>query len=80
MRHDHSPARPSLHKSEATSRRGSGLARAIRGALGHYRAWRRRRIAVRHLGDLDDYLLRDIGITRSEILRATRRGALPRHD
>ena len=37
------------------------------GAWRAYRAARQRRHAIRHLGTLDDRLLRDIGITRGQI-------------
>ena len=35
-----------------------------------FTAWRRYRLAVRQLGDLDDRALRDIGLTRSQIRKA----------
>ncbi len=81
MRHDPAAARRTRPpESDAVLRSGSRLAHAIRGAFSRYRAWRRRRIAVRHLSELDDYLLRDIGITRAEVFRATRYGRPQRHD
>jgi uncharacterized protein YjiS (DUF1127 family) len=35
-----------------------------------YRDWRSRRVAIRHLRQADEYLLRDIGIDRHEIAAA----------
>jgi uncharacterized protein YjiS (DUF1127 family) len=35
-----------------------------------FTAWRRYRIAVRQLAELDDRTLRDIGLNRSQIQRA----------
>jgi uncharacterized protein YjiS (DUF1127 family) len=67
-------AGPRCHEFEAShATRGRSLS-VLRGAIARYRAWRRRRIAVRHLSDFDDYLLRDIGISRSEIVHVTRHG------
>ena len=39
-------------------------------AAGALRQWYRRRCDMRHLMELDDYLLRDVGITRDEVARA----------
>ena len=39
-----------------------------------FAAWRRHRIAVRQLADLDDRALRDIGLTRGEIRTAVLHG------
>lgn len=41
--------------------------RILRNLYRELREWRARRVAVRHLTDLDDYLLRDIGIERADI-------------
>jgi uncharacterized protein YjiS (DUF1127 family) len=43
-----------------------------------YRRWRLRRIAIRHLETVDDYLLRDVGINRFDI-HGVVNGALPRY-
>ena len=46
------------------------LANLIRG----FAEWRRYRVAVRQLSDLDDRILRDIGLSRSEIKRVALNG------
>lgn len=53
------------------------LLRAAAAALARYRAWRRRRIAMKHLREFDEHLLKDIGISRSDIHRVTRTGRMP---
>jgi len=39
-----------------------------------FAAWRRYRIAVRQLADLDDRTLRDIGLNRTQIRQAAQHG------
>jgi uncharacterized protein YjiS (DUF1127 family) len=39
-----------------------------------YAAWRKYRVAIHQLADLDDRSLRDIGISRSQIKGAVRNG------
>ena len=49
----------------------------MRGAYDAFRDYRARRRAVRTLGEMDDALLKDIGISRSEIglvVRGLKRG------
>jgi uncharacterized protein YjiS (DUF1127 family) len=41
------------------------------------RAWRERRVALRALQGLDDRMLRDIGLTRADLLDFARRRPLP---
>jgi hypothetical protein len=79
------PGGQSMLRSDAIAdRSGSGI-NALRGTLG--RAWARvqpllvvsaqdgiARRAERHLVEMPDYLLRDIGIARSDIGRAVRQG------
>jgi uncharacterized protein YjiS (DUF1127 family) len=43
------------------------LAAAFRAAFEAFRAYRARRLAMHSLYGLDDHILRDIGLTRSEI-------------
>ena len=53
---------------------GAGLARCAAAALGNalHRWWRHARDR-RHIMQLDDHLLRDVGLTREEVVR----GILP---
>jgi uncharacterized protein YjiS (DUF1127 family) len=46
------------------------LAQLVRG----FAAWRRYRIAVQQLAELDDRALRDIGLNRTQIQRVARYG------
>jgi uncharacterized protein YjiS (DUF1127 family) len=50
---------------------GGRAADLASGFIGSLRAWRKRSLARRHLMDLDDRLLRDIGLTRSDVLHSS---------
>jgi uncharacterized protein YjiS (DUF1127 family) len=66
------------HKNEGWQRRHKShitmLAEILTGylalALRGYRKWSLRRAAIRHLQSVDEYLLHDIGINRSDIRTA----------
>ena len=55
----------------------NGIAESVANAVGAVRTWNARHAAVRDLSRLDDHLLKDIGIHRSEI-RAAVNGMLSR--
>ena len=55
----------------------SAVAESVANAVGAVRAWRARRASIDELSRLDDHLLKDIGIHRSEI-RAAVNGMLSR--
>ena len=55
----------------------STIAKTLRGVVAMFNKFRARRDAVRHLQNLDDHLLRDIGIDRSEIHDAVKRATTP---
>ncbi len=55
----------------------SAVAESVANAVGAVRAWRARRASIDELSRLDDHLLKDIGIDRSEI-RAVVNGMLSR--
>jgi len=46
---------------------------ALRNVLGLLRRWRERAYSRRQLCELDDHILRDIGLTRDEVLREAAR-------
>ncbi len=46
---------------------------ALRSVLGLLRHWRERAYSRRRLCELDDHILRDIGLTRDEVLREAAR-------
>ncbi len=74
-------AHPTTSSPEAEFDRqtpSSRLALTLRSAWRTYCGWYMRRAARRHLVSLDDRMLRDIGICRSEIESAVLRGT-PRH-
>lgn len=54
---------------------GMELLAWMRSRMAAYRGWRERRAAAAGLGALDDHLLRDIGIDRSEIMSLSHCGA-----
>ena len=56
-----------LSRSQAAAR---GALDAVRKRWRAYRLWRERRAAIRALGALDDRMLKDIGLGRSEIASA----------
>jgi uncharacterized protein YjiS (DUF1127 family) len=56
-----------LSRSQAAAR---GALDAVRKRWRAYRLWRERRAAIRALGALDDRMLKDIGLGRSEIATA----------
>jgi uncharacterized protein YjiS (DUF1127 family) len=56
-----------LSRSQAAAQ---GALDAIRKRWSAYRLWRERRAAIRALGALDDRMLKDIGLGRSEIASA----------
>jgi uncharacterized protein YjiS (DUF1127 family) len=56
-----------LSRSQAAAR---GALDAVRKRWRAYRFWRERRAAIRALGALDDRMLKDIGLGRSEIASA----------
>jgi len=56
-----------LSRSQAAAR---GALDAVRKRWSAYRFWRERRAAIRALGALDDRMLKDIGLGRSEIATA----------
>jgi uncharacterized protein YjiS (DUF1127 family) len=53
---------PFLHLSRRRGQRRSGP-----GLLARLQAWQERRRAIRHLAQLDDRLLADIGLSRADI-------------
>jgi uncharacterized protein YjiS (DUF1127 family) len=56
-----------LSRSQAAAR---GALDAVRKRWRAYRLWRERRAAIRALGSLDDRMLKDMGLGRSEIASA----------
>lgn len=54
-------------------------AEAIKGLFRWFVDWTMRRAAVARLEALDDRMLKDIGVHRSEIERAVQRGEPPEH-
>ncbi len=52
-----------VHADESVS----AIGRAIVGAFEGFKRWRTRQASIRELAALDDHMLRDIGIHRSEI-------------
>jgi len=49
-------------------RRGPALAARLRGLAGRIRTWRERARQRRHLAGLNDHMLRDIGLTRGDVM------------
>jgi len=74
-----------LYELRAASRRfdisrlGQRLACRLWFAWLGYRRWRAARQAIRHLGEIDAYLLDDVGIHRAEIAAAVNGGKVSRH-
>lgn len=58
---------PSMALLFTPQARGKTLAEKMRAAFRAFRDRREQRLAARHLAQLDDHLLKDIGIGRSEI-------------
>jgi uncharacterized protein YjiS (DUF1127 family) len=54
----------------AARRDAAGLTAAVAAAFQRYDQWRKSRRAMRHLSNLPDALLHDMGITRNEISSA----------
>lgn len=59
---------------------GRWLACRLRLAWRRYRHWSAARRAIRHLRELDQYLLDDVGIERSEISEVAHGGKGPRQN
>lgn len=57
------------------ARRAAAIARVIAGAVCR---WYRRERDLRHVMQLEDYLLRDIGLTREQVMRDRLHLGLPR--
>ncbi len=49
-------------------RRGAALGAGLRGLVERIRTWRERARQRRHLAGLDDHMLRDIGLTRGDVM------------
>jgi uncharacterized protein YjiS (DUF1127 family) len=49
-------------------RRSPALGAGLRSLLGRIRAWRERARQRRHLAGLNDHMLRDIGLTRGDVM------------
>ena len=58
---------PPLVQSWTPIRSIQALERAVLGLVHAFQDWREQRAAVRHLHELDDRLLHDVGIERREI-------------
>ncbi|HJU76570.1 MAG TPA: DUF1127 domain-containing protein [Sphingomicrobium sp.] len=66
------------HRSEtACNRHGPGMVAQIFAVLKHLSGACRSRRDAEHLASLNDYLLKDMGITRNDIDAVVRRGRLP---
>jgi uncharacterized protein YjiS (DUF1127 family) len=57
----------SIERRPALEMRPTSVLEFARALLRRFLAWRRRRLDRRHLLDLDERLLRDIGLTRTEV-------------
>ena len=66
------PRNPPIFRPSALARAFLAADRAVQGAVAAYRLGRRQRTAIRELEGLSDWLLADIGLTRSA---AGRQGA-----
>jgi uncharacterized protein YjiS (DUF1127 family) len=49
-------------------RRGAALGAVLRGLVDRNRTWRERARQRRHLAGLNDHILRDIGLTRGDVM------------
>ena len=49
-------------------RRGPALRARLRGVVDQIRIWRERARQRRHLAGLNDHMLRDIGLTRGDVM------------
>jgi uncharacterized protein YjiS (DUF1127 family) len=58
---------PTLHAPSALQRFVHAVLRALRGTAAAWQCSRRRRAMQRELESLDDHMLRDIGVHRSEV-------------
>ena len=54
----------------ATSHHAAAVVRLMSGAVQAVSRWIERRRQLRALADLDDHLLRDVGLTREDVQRA----------
>ncbi len=71
------PAQYTLLHARAVERAKALRTQFLRNLLGQLFSWRRRRAAIAELNALDDQMLKDIGLHRSEIEAAVREGIPP---